>query len=110
MPDRTGASGVNQARRISALRDYHSVSTMRAEAPVNLAKPQPVRIAWAGLGPRTPAAPRVRNPGTHGEGWFGLVLIILIGGGFAAGNIVLSQFLGPHNPSPEKSAPYECGM
>jgi NADH-quinone oxidoreductase subunit A len=44
------------------------------------------------------------------EGWFGLVLIVLIGGGFAAGNIVLSQFLGPHKPSPEKSAPYECGM
>ena len=44
------------------------------------------------------------------EGWFGLVLIILIGGGFAAGNLVLSQFLGPDKPSPEKSAPDECGM
>ncbi len=44
------------------------------------------------------------------EGWFGLVLIILVGGGFAAGNIVLSQFLGPSKPSAEKSAPYECGM
>jgi NADH-quinone oxidoreductase subunit A len=44
------------------------------------------------------------------EGWFGLVLILVIGGGFAAGNIVLSQFLGPSKPSPEKSAPYECGM
>ena len=44
------------------------------------------------------------------EGWFGLVLILLIGGGFAAGNIFLSQFLGPSKPSAEKSAPYECGM
>ena len=44
------------------------------------------------------------------EGWFGLVLILLIGGGFAVSQIVLSQFLGPSNPSPEKSAPYECGM
>jgi NADH-quinone oxidoreductase subunit A len=44
------------------------------------------------------------------EGWFGLVLILVIGGGFAAGNIFLSQFLGPSKPSPEKSAPYECGM
>ena len=44
------------------------------------------------------------------EGWFGLVLILLMGGGFAAGNIFLSQFLGPSKPSPEKSAPYECGM
>jgi NADH-quinone oxidoreductase subunit A len=45
------------------------------------------------------------------EGWFGLVLIIVIGGGFAVGNILLSvNLVGPHNPSPEKSAPYECGM
>ena len=44
------------------------------------------------------------------EGWFGLVLILLVGSGFAAGNLVLSQFLGPSKPSPEKSAPYECGM
>ncbi len=44
------------------------------------------------------------------EGWFGLVLILLIGGGFAVSQIVLSQFLGPSKPSPEKSAPYECGM
>jgi len=44
------------------------------------------------------------------EGWFGLVLILLVGGGFAAGNIFLSQFLGPSKPSVEKSAPYECGM
>ena len=44
------------------------------------------------------------------EGWFGLVVILLVGGGFAAGNIFLSQFLGPSKPSAEKSAPYECGM
>ncbi len=44
------------------------------------------------------------------EGWFPVVLILLIGAGFAGGNLVLSQFLGPSNPTPEKSAPYECGM
>jgi NADH-quinone oxidoreductase subunit A len=44
------------------------------------------------------------------EGWFPVVLILLIGAGFAGGNLVLSQFIGPHNPTPEKSAPYECGM
>ena len=44
------------------------------------------------------------------EGWFGLVLILIVGGGFAAGNLFLSQFLGPSKPSVEKSAPYECGM
>ena len=36
--------------------------------------------------------------------------MIGLGVGFSAGNIVLSQFLGPKRPSPEKSAPYECGM
>ncbi|HEY8549820.1 MAG TPA: NADH-quinone oxidoreductase subunit A [Vicinamibacterales bacterium] len=44
------------------------------------------------------------------EGWFPVVLILLIGAGFAGGNIILSQFLGPKKPSPEKAAPYECGM
>jgi NADH-quinone oxidoreductase subunit A len=44
------------------------------------------------------------------EGWLPIVLIVLIGAGFAGGNIVLSQFLGPRKPTPEKSAPYECGM
>jgi len=36
--------------------------------------------------------------------------MIGLGVGFAGGNIVLSQFLGPKRPSAEKSAPYECGM
>ena len=44
------------------------------------------------------------------EGWLPIVLILLIGAGFAGGNILISQFLGPRKPSPEKSAPYECGM
>ena len=45
------------------------------------------------------------------EGWFGLVLILLMGAGFAGGNILLStNLVGPSKPSPEKSAPYECGM
>ena len=45
------------------------------------------------------------------EGWFGLVIILLMGAGFAGGNILLStNLIGPRKPSPEKSAPYECGM
>ena len=45
------------------------------------------------------------------EGWFGLVLILIMGVGFAGGNILLStNLVGPSKPSPEKSAPYECGM
>jgi NADH-quinone oxidoreductase subunit A len=44
------------------------------------------------------------------EGWLGLLLLAGAATAFAAGNVFLSQFLGPSNPSPEKSAPYECGM
>ncbi len=46
------------------------------------------------------------------EGWFPIVLLTLVGAaGFRGGNMVMSQFLlGPNKPSPEKSAPYECGM
>jgi NADH-quinone oxidoreductase subunit A len=46
----------------------------------------------------------------HVEGWLPIVLILLLGVGFAGGNILLSQFLGPRKPTPEKAAPYECGM
>lgn len=42
--------------------------------------------------------------------WLSILLLIVVGAGFAAGSLVLSQFLGPRAPSPEKSAPYECGM
>ena len=44
------------------------------------------------------------------EGFLPVLIMIGLGVGFSAGNIVLSQFLGPKRPSPEKSAPYECGM
>jgi NADH-quinone oxidoreductase subunit A len=44
------------------------------------------------------------------EGWTGVVLILLMGAGFAVSQLVLSQFVGPSKPSAEKSAPYECGM
>jgi NADH-quinone oxidoreductase subunit A len=30
--------------------------------------------------------------------------------GFAAFNVVLSKLVGPKRPTPEKLAPYECGM
>jgi NADH-quinone oxidoreductase subunit A len=39
------------------------------------------------------------------------ILIMLgLGLGFGGGSVLLSQFLGPHRPTPEKLAPYECGM
>src|SRR6187401_803355 len=36
--------------------------------------------------------------------------MIVLGVGFAAVMIGLSVLLGPRNPTPEKLAPYECGM
>ena len=44
------------------------------------------------------------------DSFWPILLMLGLGAGFAAGNVLLSQFLGPHKPSPEKSAPYECGM
>jgi NADH-quinone oxidoreductase subunit A len=44
------------------------------------------------------------------EGFLPILIMIGLGVGFAAGNVVLSQFVGPSRPTPEKQAPYECGM
>ena len=44
------------------------------------------------------------------QGWFSILLLLILGAGFGAGSIVLSTILGPRKPSPEKLAPYECGM
>ncbi len=44
------------------------------------------------------------------EGFVPVLIMIGLAVGFAGGNMFLSQFLGPRNPSPEKEAPYECGM
>src|SRR6266702_2722442 len=44
------------------------------------------------------------------QGWFSILIMIALGAGFALVSILLSGVLGPRNPTPEKSAPYECGM
>src|SRR5213080_1088305 len=44
------------------------------------------------------------------DGWLGVVIMIALGVGFAGAMIGLSVLLGPRNPTPEKSAPYECVM
>ena len=44
------------------------------------------------------------------EGWLGVVIMIGLGLAFAGTMIGLSALLGPRNPTPEKLAPYECGM
>src|ERR687891_517370 len=43
-------------------------------------------------------------------GWLGIVIMIAAGVGFGAVSIALGRLLGPRNPTPEKLAPYECGM
>ena len=44
------------------------------------------------------------------QGWLSILLLLLLGAAFAIGSIVVSQILGPRRPTPEKGAPYECGM
>src|SRR5579863_6360183 len=44
------------------------------------------------------------------EGFWPVLIMIGLGAGFAGGSVLLSQFLGPRKPTPEKAAPYECGM
>ncbi len=44
------------------------------------------------------------------DGFLPILIMIGLGAAFSAGGVLASQFLGPKKPSPEKSAPYECGM
>ena len=44
------------------------------------------------------------------QGWLSILIMIALGAAFALGSIVLSSLVGPRKPSPEKAAPYECGM
>src|SRR5918993_3576866 len=43
-------------------------------------------------------------------GWGGILLLAVMAVGFGVVSVVISRFLGPRNPTPEKLAPYECGM
>ena len=42
--------------------------------------------------------------------WVPILIMIGLGAGFGAFNIILSNLIGPRKPTPEKLAPYECGM
>ena len=42
--------------------------------------------------------------------WAPIVLMIIIGLGFAVGNVVLSSLIGPSRTGPGKSTTYESGM
>ena len=44
------------------------------------------------------------------QGWLSILITIALGAGFGVVAILLSSLLGPRNPTPEKLAPYECGM
>src|SRR5512134_567480 len=44
------------------------------------------------------------------QGWLSILIMIALGAGFALVSIGLSSLLGPRKPTPEKLAPYECGM
>jgi NADH-quinone oxidoreductase subunit A len=44
------------------------------------------------------------------HGWIPILIMIGLGAGFGAFNILLSNLVGPKKPTPEKLAPYECGM
>ena len=44
------------------------------------------------------------------QGWLSILIMIALGAGFALVSVVLSNLFGPRKPTPEKSAPYECGM
>ena len=44
------------------------------------------------------------------QSWLSISLMIVLGAGFALFAVALSSLLGPRKPTPEKLAPYECGM
>jgi NADH-quinone oxidoreductase subunit A len=44
------------------------------------------------------------------QGWLSIFIMIALGAGFAVTSVGLSSLFGPRRPTPEKSAPYECGM
>jgi NADH-quinone oxidoreductase subunit A len=44
------------------------------------------------------------------QGWLSILILTLLGFGFALGSVLMARVLGPRRPTAEKSAPYECGM
>jgi NADH-quinone oxidoreductase subunit A len=44
------------------------------------------------------------------QGWLSIVIMALLGVAFALGSIFMARFVAPSKRTPEKEAPYECGM
>jgi NADH-quinone oxidoreductase subunit A len=44
------------------------------------------------------------------QSWLSILMLFGVAIGFGAFTVFMSNLLGPSRPSPEKSAPYECGV
>ena len=44
------------------------------------------------------------------QSWLSILILLALGAGFGAFNVAISQLLGPKVVTPEKQAPYECGV
>src|ERR1700750_2304694 len=44
------------------------------------------------------------------QGWLSILIMIALGAGVALISVLLASVLGPRKPTPEKLAPYGCGM
>ncbi len=44
------------------------------------------------------------------DNWLLILLLMMIAVAFGGVSVLLGRLLGPKNPTPEKQAPYECGM
>lgn len=44
------------------------------------------------------------------QSWISILMLIALAVGFGVFTVFISQLLGPRRPTPEKLAPYECGV
>jgi NADH-quinone oxidoreductase subunit A len=44
------------------------------------------------------------------QSWLSILILMGLATGFGVGSVWLSRLVGPRRPTPEKLAPYECGM
>jgi NADH-quinone oxidoreductase subunit A len=44
------------------------------------------------------------------QSWISILMLFGVAAGFGAFTVFASQWLGPRRPTPEKLAPYECGV
>ena len=44
------------------------------------------------------------------QSWLSILMLFAVAIGFGAFTVLMSNLLGPKRPTPEKSAPYECGV